>query len=43
MDIQSIDTQIEGFVVNSINKEGLIAMNEEIKQALIDDKEIKKV
>ncbi|EAH9855133.1 hypothetical protein EZU53_09040, partial [Campylobacter jejuni] len=42
MDIQSIDTQIEGFVVNSINKEGLIAMNEEIKQALIDDKEIKK-
>ncbi|EKY8198047.1 relaxase/mobilization nuclease domain-containing protein [Campylobacter jejuni] len=39
---KSIDTQIEGFVVNSINKEGLIAMNEEIKQALIDDKEIKK-
>ncbi|MFV0948316.1 TraI/MobA(P) family conjugative relaxase [Campylobacter jejuni] len=39
MDIQSIDTQIEGFVVNSINKEGLNAMNEEIKKTLRDDEE----
>ncbi|MBZ7936323.1 relaxase/mobilization nuclease domain-containing protein [Campylobacter sp. B0100352/1] len=42
MDMQSVDTQIEGFIVNSINKEGLIAMNEEIKQTLIDDEEIKR-
>lgn len=39
MDMQSIDTQIEGFVVNSINKEGLNAMNEEIKKTLRDDEE----
>ncbi|HHS6700359.1 TPA: TraI/MobA(P) family conjugative relaxase [Campylobacter jejuni] len=39
MDMQSIDTQVEGFVVNSINKEGLNAMNEEIKKTLRDDEE----
>ncbi|EAI9929530.1 hypothetical protein C5535_08425 [Campylobacter jejuni] len=42
MDIQSIDTQIDGFIVNSVNKEGLIAMNEEIKKTLADDEEKKR-
>ncbi|MCR2104840.1 hypothetical protein CUPS4244_07080 [Campylobacter upsaliensis] len=42
MDTESVSIEIDGFIVNSINKEGLIAMNEEIKQTLIDDKEIKK-
>ncbi|EKD5178495.1 relaxase/mobilization nuclease domain-containing protein [Campylobacter jejuni] len=39
MDMQSVDTQIEGFIVNSINKKGLNAMNEEIKKTLRDDEE----
>lgn len=42
MDTESVSIEIDGFIVNSINKEGLIAMNEEIKQTLIDNKEIKK-
>ncbi|EAH4782428.1 hypothetical protein D6M63_07615 [Campylobacter coli] len=42
MDTESVCIEIDGFIVNSANKEGLIAMNEEIKQTLIDDEEIKR-
>ncbi|EAI9544173.1 TraI/MobA(P) family conjugative relaxase [Campylobacter coli] len=39
MDTKSVSIEIDGFIVNSINKEGLNAMNEEIKKTLRDDEE----
>ncbi|EFO4793554.1 relaxase/mobilization nuclease domain-containing protein [Campylobacter coli] len=42
MDTESVSIEIDSFIVNSINKEGLNAMNEEIKKTLRDEEEIKR-
>lgn len=42
MDTQSVSIEIDGFLVNERNKEGLVAMNEEIKRILRDDEALKK-
>ena len=39
MDTENVSIEIDGFIVNSINKEGLNAMNEEVKKTLRDDEE----